>query len=171
MRATLLLVPALLAVGCGSRQFAATQPATAPFRTFGRVVVEEFSVDGAERLPLDQKGRALNVAHEIGAFLRERIADRGLFPGEGRTLVIRGTLVGFDEGSQALRYFVGFGAGKGEIIADVSFADEDGKTVARGNSRGTVSGGWFGGSTRSASRRVAKAVVDFIEDHYEAAGP
>jgi hypothetical protein len=78
--------------------------------------------------------------------------------------VIRGKVVGLNEGSKALRYFVGFGAGKGEILVETTFNDEA-ATVAKGVAKGSVSGGWFGGSTRDASRRVARAIVDFLEDH------
>ena len=66
-----------------------------------------------------------------------------------------------------MRYWVGFGAGSGEIIVDVGFSDPSGKQVARANARGSVSGGWFGGSTSSACDRVAKALLDFIKANYE----
>lgn len=112
------------------------------------------------------KEKALQMAALITSEARERLAGR--FQQGGRTIVVQGRLVGFDPGSQAARYWVGFGAGQGTIVAEVSFLNEAGTVIAKGAAWGTVSGGWFGGSLNSAGRRVAKAVVDFVDDNYDA---
>jgi hypothetical protein len=157
-------VPFLLALAaCGGKSFIEGQAPTVPLGGFGQVTVELFTIDGLEGLPEDKKGKAMGVAAEITESVRERLADRKLFASGGKVLTIKGRITGFNEGSKALRYFVGFGAGKGEIIVETTFADEAGAKVAAGSARGTVSGGWFGGSTRDASRRVARAIVDYLE--------
>jgi hypothetical protein len=164
-----LLVAAgsLLGAGCGSGKFTVQDPPTVAFNHFGQVTVTPFTVDGVDNLPLEKKQKALDVAAEISGMVRDQLDSRGIFPGGGRTLIISGCLIGFDPGSQALRYWVGFGAGSGEMVVDTTFSDSAGGTIARGNSRGSVSGGWFGGSTSSASKRVAKAIVGFIETNLE----
>ncbi len=157
----------LLGVSCGSRSFNVQQRPSAPFKTFGQVVVEPFTVDGVEKLGLVEKTKALDAAAKMTQYLKERLEGTNWFKGGGQALTIKGLVVGFDPGSQAMRYWVGFGAGTGEIIVDTTFSNTSGNLVARGNSRGSVSGGWFGGSTSSACDRVAKAIMDFIKANHE----
>jgi hypothetical protein len=162
-----LLIP-LLVASCGSRSFIVQQKPSKPFSSYGQVVVEPFTVDGIEKLGLTEKGQALEAAGMMTQYLKERLEGKKWFKeGGDQVLTIRGVLVGFDPGSQAMRYWVGFGAGSGEVIADTTFLEANQGAVARGAAKGTVSGGWFGGSTSSACDRVAKAIIDFIKANYQ----
>ena len=158
----------LLGVSCGNRSFIVQQKPTKPFGAYGQVVVEPFTVDGIEKLGLTEKGQALEAAGMMTQHLKDRLEGKKWFKAGGdQVLTIRGVLVGFDPGSQAMRYWVGFGAGSGEVIADTTFLEMGNITVARGAAKGTVSGGWFGGSTDSACDRVAKAILDFIKANFQ----
>jgi hypothetical protein len=163
------LTPLLLAACGGSREFRVTQAATEPLRAFAQAELVPFTVEGLDRMDEKSRGRARDMAAEISGELGARLQSGAYFKGSGRKLRIEGRLVEVDPGSQAARYFLG--AGKGEIVADVTFTNPDGGTVARGFASGTVSGGWYGGSLKSAAKRVAKAIVDFIDDNYERALP
>jgi hypothetical protein len=163
----LCLIIAILTASCGSRSYNVQQKPSAPFKTFGQVVVEPFKVDGEEKLGLTEKPKALEVAAQMTQYLKERLEGKKWFKEGGQTLTIKGLVVGYDPGSQAMRYLVGFGAGSGEIIVDTVFSDASGTQVARANARGSVSGGLFGGSTSSACDRVAKAIIDFIKANYD----
>jgi hypothetical protein len=155
-------------VSCGSRSFIVQQKPSKPFNSYGQVVVEPFTVDGIEKLGMVEKGQAIEAAGLMTQYLKERLEGKKWFKGGGdQVLTIRGVLVGFDPGSQAMRYWVGFGAGSGEVIADTTFLEVNNVTIARGAAKGTVSGGWFGGSTSSACDRVAKAIMDFIKSNYQ----
>jgi len=160
------IVP-LLVISCGSRSVTVQQKPSSPFKNFGQVVVVPFTVDGEDKLGLKEKTEAIGVAASITQYLRERLEGKVWFKGGGETLTIKGLVVGFDPGSQAARYFIGFGAGSGEIIVDAVFSDTSGTQVARANAKGSVSGGLLGGSTSSACDRVAKAIMDFIKANYE----
>jgi uncharacterized protein DUF4410 len=156
---------ALLLSACGgSRDFRVEQPPSEAFASYGALQVQPFTIEEPRDAVVREK--ALKMAELLTNEVRDRLAGR--FDKGGRTLVVQGRLVGFDPGSQAARYWVGFGAGEGSIVAEVTFLNESGKAVAKGAAWGTVSGGWFGGSLNSAGRRVAKAVVDFVNDNYDA---
>lgn len=149
---------------CSQREYYVMDPPKRAFSTYGALEVKPFTIDGLDTLDPAKRAKALELADYITNELRERLSPK-YFGGEGKKLVVTGKLVGFDPGSQALRYWVGFGAGKGEILAEAYFDDEEG-AVAKAMGKGAVSGGWFGGSVNSAGRRVAKAVVDFVSANH-----
>lgn len=165
-----LVLPAvglLLLGACGSRTYYVMEPPKEAFSKFGSIEVKPFTVDGISTLDPDKRAKAMELAALIADQLRERLGP-GYFPGTGKKLVVSGKLVGFDPGSQALRYWVGFGAGSGEILAEAYFDAENGESVAKAMGKGSVSGGWFGGSLNSAGKRVAKAIVDFVDANHAA---
>ena len=164
MKSTLVLAIPFLAA-CGSRQYYVMEPPKQPFSAFASVEVKPFSIDGLDALEPGKRLKAMELATYMAEQLRERLAPH--FPGGGRKLVVNGKLVGFAPGSQALRYWVGFGAGAGEIVAEVAFDAEDG-AQAKAMGKGSVSGGWFGGGLNSAGKRVAKAIVDFVDANHAA---
>ena len=163
------LLPAALAFlsACGTKQFNVQQVPSEPFKGFGQFEITPFAVE----LPADAEPERRAEANEFALAIRNRLAARlkgsERFAGQGRTLVIKGNIVGFDPGSQMARYFVGFGAGSGEIVADVTLANEAGDPVAKGAAVGGVSMGLFGGNISSAARRLADASYGFILDNYE----
>lgn len=163
-RIAVLAAASMLGACGGSRDFRVTQAPAEPFRSYGALQVQPFTIEEPRDAVVREK--ALRMAALITSEVRERLAGR--FEKGGRPIVIQGRLVGFDPGSQAARYWVGFGAGEGSIVAEVTFLNESGTVVAKGAAWGTVSGGWFGGSLNSAGRRVAKAVVDFVDDNHAA---
>lgn len=167
MRIGLLGVFLTLALtACSQREYYVMDPPKRAFSTYGSVEVKPFTIDGLDTLDPEKRAKAMELAAHITNELRERLAPK-YFGGEGRKIVVSGKLVGFDPGSQALRYWVGFGAGKGEILAEAYFDDDEGG-VAKAMGKGAVSGGWFGGSVSSAGKRAAKAVVDFVAANHAA---
>ena len=162
IRAVLPSVFALALAACGSREFRVQQQPSVPLGSFGKLLVQPFAIEDPPDPVVREK--ALKMADLITREVRERLAPK--FEKEGSVLTVQGRLVGFDPGSQAARYWAGFGAGEGTIVVEVTFLDEAGGTVAKGAAWGSVSGGWFGGSLNSAGKRAAKAVVDFVQERY-----
>lgn len=79
-------------------------------------------------------------------------------------LIIRMELSEFNPGSKALRYAVGFGAGKGRIGYHVYLKDANtDTTVAELDAYGTISLGVFGGDIGVAYDQCAKAVISYLE--------
>lgn len=82
-------------------------------------------------------------------------------PGE-RRLILNGTVIIYDKGSRAARYFGGFGAGESKI--KMRFVVKDAQTNAEVMSfeeQGTFKGLWtaFGGSQEEAYAKAANGVV------------
>lgn len=86
-------------------------------------------------------------------------ANSGFTPGDGLTLRYR--FIQFDEGSRALRYLLGFGAGKGKMTAEVVFLDKEQKELAKINVEGEINMGFFGGDFDEAISRAARQVADY----------
>jgi hypothetical protein len=61
------------------------------------------------------------------------------------------TIVEWDPGSKALRWLVGFGAGKGELLVLVRSQSRDGQPGVEGTVHGWVNSGWLGGSMNDAA--------------------
>jgi hypothetical protein len=84
----------------------------------------------------------------------------------GNDLTLRYRFIQFDEGSRALRYIVGFGAGRGKMTAEVTFVDGQGKEVARINVEGEISAGFFGGDFDMAISQAARQVADYTVKNF-----
>lgn len=73
------------------------------------------------------------------------------------------TVVDWNQGSRALRAFVGFGSGEGSIVVVVKSPSADGQAGLDGTARGFVKGGTFGGSSYNsaveAGHFIAKAIA------------
>jgi hypothetical protein len=90
---------------------------------------------------------------------RDRIAGYGLDQGTGTEVPVEIVIVELNPGSQALRYWVGFGAGTGRAVATVKVGGHGEFKV-----QDKISGGWFGGSINSVMKVLGKAAADHIAD-------
>lgn len=136
-------------------------------KRYRTVLVERFAVATSE---IEDEGDQ-RFADKMAAFyqteLLRRLRESGLFgqveplKGSGRpagkTLVLRGNITRLGRGSQAVRYFVGFGAGSTRAQAEMHFVDADsGRVVLVTADRRLGSAGWFGGDDE-----------DFLEESFD----
>ncbi len=84
----------------------------------------------------------------------------------GSELKIRWQLAAYDEGSRALRYLVGFGAGRGKIVVRARFVDSKNREVAAIQSEGSITMGAFGGSYEAALSECAEAIANYTRDNF-----
>lgn len=86
------------------------------------------------------------LAYKIGHRIEVVDAARDEDGAEGRKLILRGKIVRMDPGSQAARYWAGFGAGaaKTEISGEL-FDPESGKVLVKFNQERRSAVGEFGG--------------------------
>ncbi|HEX5707668.1 MAG TPA: DUF4410 domain-containing protein [Pyrinomonadaceae bacterium] len=83
------------------------------------------------------------------------------------TLKVTGTVVKFKKGSRAKRYFVGFGAGKTKMIANVKFIDgESGQVLYEYVADGDVHMGIFGGDSGGAKSEMAEQVAKYAKKKF-----
>ena len=168
-----------IAIVCGaslfltacSSQFRVTRPAAKPFNTFTQVEVCDFSTALNQSDPLDEEARshAQTIASGISGEVNKRLAKRHLFQKavlQPERMIIEGRVISYQPGSQALRYFVGFGAGTGHVIMEVTFRAEDKSVVGQIEATAVISGGLFGGSVDQVVNPIAGAIEDFIDQNY-----
>jgi len=80
------------------------------------------------------------------------------------TLKITGVVVKFKEGSRAKRYFIGFGAGKSKVIANVKYIDQQtDNVIVEHTSDGDVFMGLFGGDSGGAKSELAGDIAKFAK--------
>ena len=96
----------------------------------------------------------LPVLRESGLFTRIVNANETDYtPGAEKTLMLEGEITRLAPGSRALRYFVGFGAGRSKTQAETRFVDaQSGQPVLVIADRRVAAYGIFGGDSREHLR-------------------
>jgi hypothetical protein len=138
--------------------------------SYNDIVVESFESTGV-RLPDPRENtyqavqsaiRLMKPAFLEGfqAKLRHKPAEAGTVPrGKGRSLVIRARLIKMDPGSQAARYFGGFGAGAVKIALMGEIVDAaSGKVLIRFQQERRSGWGAFGGGYGALFTRTARQI-------------
>lgn len=81
-------------------------------------------------------------------------------------LLMQGTVISYEEGSRAKRYWIGFGAGKAYCTIQVVFIDkETGEELSRTNFDGELGMGLFGGDADEAVDGVVEAFIDYMQEY------
>lgn len=82
-------------------------------------------------------------------------------------LLLDGTVISFEKGSRAKRYFLSFGSGKAYCTIQSTFTDKStNKTILKLNFDGELSMGIFGGSVDEAVQGVVEAYLDYFDDYF-----
>lgn len=105
---------------------------------------------------------------QVAAFdaqLREKLYHSNVFS-EGNELTLRYRYIQFNPGSQAMRYFVGMGVGKGSQTIEVSFVAPDGRELGKINVGGEISGGMFGGALKEATEKAADEAAKYAVSQF-----
>jgi hypothetical protein len=103
------------------------------------------------------------LVHELAGTNRfQQVLREGETPAEANTSIVQliGTVTEFNKGNRAVRYMVGFGAGKTKVKAHVKFIDSaSGHIVLEKDVDGKVWIGFIGGESIGATRGLAKEVA------------
>lgn len=78
----------------------------------------------------------------------------------GNDLTLRWRITKSDRGSRALRYLVGFGAGRAEMLVEAIVVDSKGKVIGNGVADGDQTMGVMGGSFASAVEEAAEKTAE-----------
>lgn len=82
-------------------------------------------------------------------------------------LLLDGTLISFEKGSRAKRYFIGFGSGKAYCTIQSVFTDKKtDEQILKLNFDGELSMGLFGGSEEEAAQGVVESYLDYFADYF-----
>ncbi len=106
----------------------------------------------------------VTVDDEYGSYFRTELGENLYTPGafaEGEAMTLRYRFIQLDQGSRAQRYLLGPIAGKGTMTIEIVYFDEFGEELAKIHTGGEVSGGFAGGSFKSALDKAAKEAADY----------
>lgn len=173
----LITTLALLLAACSSHRYTVVEPPASPLTEFKVLEIPMFSSNLTS-------AEAQELARAFSSRLMREIADyRARHPedvvyeqivqqtsSEHDVLVMKGTVLSYEEGSRAKRYWIGLGSGKAYCTIRVEFFDkESGKSLATTTFDGELTGGVFGGSADEAVEGVVKAFLDFMDAYMERA--
>jgi hypothetical protein len=103
----------------------------------------------------------LHKFHHVVDFHDTNVTD----PPKERVLLLRGKVIEFTQGSQAARFIVGFGAGKGKIVTLCEFVDKDtGEVIWQRKADGRVIG--VGQPTEGAIKGLSKEIAKHISENW-----
>ena len=166
---TCLLIALISA--CASHHYTVVQPASESLTDYGVLEIADFksNLKSAEAKELASlfAGRLYQAVMEYRAeHSDDRIYDeitRKTDQSEN-VLLMEGTVIAYEEGSRAKRYWIGMGAGKAYCTIQVVFRDKaSGDELARTNFDGELMGGIFGGEADETVDGVVKAFLDYME--------
>ena len=141
--------------------------------------LREFKVTEPELNDAEDRKLAAEMPSFIQGELVRRLRESGLFtrivnanetdytPGAEKTLMLEGEITRLAPGSRALRYFVGFGAGRSKTQAETRFVDaQSGQPVLVIADRRVAAYGIFGGDSREHLREsfddMARDLAKFL---------
>ena len=106
----------------------------------------------------------VSVEPEHSAFFRTKLAEElyadGAFT-EAPGMTVRYRFIQIDNGSRFQRYMLGPISGKGTMAIEIVFLNANGERVSRIETGGEVSGGFMGGSFKSALEKAAKETAEY----------
>ena len=132
------------------------------------IEVERFDAAPGVRLPANYE---IELAGDLARQLEKKGFQQVLKAGENRdestpALRLTGTVIKFQKGSRALRYFSGF-AGKTKIVAHIKVEDrQSGEVLYETDADGKVVIGVFGGDSMGATNGLAKEVAKKVRKYF-----
>lgn len=146
-RFAILAAAAFLAVGCASTDKARSSAPRKPLAV----------VEGAHQPGLTSEFRKV-FQEKLDELL---YGEDGAFTKVDKGPSLRWEVTRVDPGSRALRYFVGFGAGKGTFNARATLLDSKGNILTTTDTEGDQVMGVGGGSFDSAIEEAAENIAEF----------
>ncbi len=157
LKINFIVILTLLTAACAGGSNAVLEPNTGNYRSTNVSLVYEGSTVGVP----DE-----SIA-DLKKYMEERFfGDKAIFT-KGDDLTIKYGFITFDEGSRAARYFLGpIGGGEAKMVIRAIFIDKEGNQVAKIQSEGRLSGGFFGGGAGSAVKKAVKEIAEYAEGQF-----
>jgi hypothetical protein len=150
----LVIGAVMMLSGCSSAKLSVIKNVSAPPKT----VSLKMNDKAGKKMPESN-------AADFQDILKDRLESEGIrvVPENKDVLAIVGDVNSYDEGSRALRYIVGFGAGTGRVDSTWQLLHPEGEVLGKCDVEGKISGGFMGGSISNMHKDVAKEVVNFVK--------
>lgn len=145
-----IMAAMFVVAGCATATTTVREPAKAAFKT--------------DTATVEHGDDTVAVEAEYGTYFRNKLAEAlygkgGFMQGDGMT--VRYRFIQLDQGSRAARYMLGPIAGKGTMKIEIVFLTPEGEEFATIETGGEVSGGFFGGSFKSALDKAAAEAAEY----------
>lgn len=171
--AGILLAAFLLVGACSSHKYTIVEPRTKDFTDYQILEIRDFKCNLGDSESKELAARFADRLHQNIMEDRQENPDEVIFDDVVRktektegVLVLDGTIISFEKGSRAKRYFLAFGAGKAYCTIQSSFTDKaTNERILKLNFDGELSMGIFGGSADEAVQGVVKAYLDYFDDY------
>ena len=165
----------LLVSACASHRYTVVEPRKKEFTDYRILEIRDFKCNLMDK---ESKALAAGFADKLYENVmkdRQEHPDEVVFEQVVRktdktdgVLMLDGTVISFEKGSRAKRYFIGFGAGKAYCTIQSVFTDKKtGEQILKLNFDGELSMGIFGGSEEEAVQGVVEAYLDYFDDYFE----
>ena len=159
--------------GCASHRYTVVEPPSKPLTNYSVLEIPEFNTNLSDAESKELASRFATRLHLAVSEHRKNnpedvVYDEVTLKTDKTTdvLVMQGTIISFEEGSRAKRYFIGFGSGKAYCTIQVVFTDkETGEELSRTNFDGELAMGLFGGDSDEAVDGVVEAFIDYMQQY------
>ena len=159
--------------GCASHRYTVVEPPNKSLTDYRILEISEFKTnlnDAESRELADRFAGRLHLAvmkhreiHPEDVVYEEVTLDTDKTEG---VLLMEGTIISYEEGSRAKRYWIGFGSGKAYCTIQVIFTNkETGEQLSRTNFDGELAMGLFGGDADEAVDGVVEAFIDYMQQY------
>ena len=171
-----MLMSVLLLVGaCTAHRYTVVEPRKKDFTDYRILEIRDFNSNLEDSESRELAARFADKLHQNIMKNRGEHPDKVIFDEVVRetdkiegVLLLDGTLISFEKGSRAARFFFGFGAGKAYCTIQSIFTDKMTKEpILKLNFDGELSKGFFGGSADNAVQGVVEAYLDYFDDYFE----
>ena len=161
------------ATGCASHRYTIVDPPTQPLTDYSILEIPEFDtyLNDAESKELAKRfaGRLHLAVKNYRDNNPQNIVYDEVTLNTDRTkgvLLMQGTIISYEEGSRAKRYWIGFGSGKAYCTIQAIFINkETGEELSRTNFDGELAMGLFGGDADEAVDGVVDAFIDYMQQY------
>jgi hypothetical protein len=159
--------------GCASHRYTVVTPPSKSLTDYGILEISEFKTNLNDAESRELANRFAGRLHLAVMNFRENNPEDRVYEevtlDTDKTrgvLLMQGTIISYEEGSRAKRYWIGFGSGKAYCTIQVIFTNkETGEELSRTNFDGELAMGLFGGDADEAVDGVVKAFIDYMQQY------
>ena len=171
----LLMAAFLVFNACSSHRYTIVEPRKKELTDYRILEIRDFKSYLVDSESQELAARFADRLHQNVMKDRQEHPDEVIFDEVVRqtnktegVLLLDGTLISFEKGSRAKRYFIGFGSGKAFCTIQSVFTDKTtNETILKLNFDGELSMGIFVGSVDEAVQGVVEAYLDYFDDYFE----
>ena len=159
--------------GCASHRYTVVEPPTKSLADYSVLEISEFKTNLNDAESRELANRFAGRLHKAVMSHRENNPEDIVYEevtlNTDKTmgvLLMQGTVISYEEGSRAKRYWIGYGSGKAYCTIQVIFiSKETGEELGRTNFDGELAMSLFGGDADEAVDGVVDAFIDYMKQY------